>query len=1586
MASSVSITPEDLKKAIEEINKGNEGTLNLAKNITKELQQQEGTYYDMYIANDEIRQLMDEMIKNAKEFEEKQEQWLKDAEKLADKYGIAKEELSTISEAKEKLKKTEEELNSIEDGTHPLIEKNRKIKENIAENEKKINDLDKERIELLKELAKLEEEIKKNEEYLNDPNITQVEKIHLKKKKDELLQKKSDKEKEILDNNNKKEGIEDENVVNKNEKKENEKKIADLKKNLSSLKPELEDLATAGEPIAASFAAASANAEEFRGRIDEARASVRALNENTSFLTSLWNGVVNEIKGAAKYWLEVNDRAFKLSRAMGAGRDQAKAFFDAQIKQTQQLAHTYGMTQEELMKFQQSYTDATGRAIFLTKAETEEMAAMSKLSSPEIANDLVNGLSKMGMSVKDVSTVFGVAETRARALGLNAAKATEAVSKNIDKLNKYNFRSGVDGLTRMVLRAQELRVSVDDMIGAVEKFGSIEDAMQNSAKLQMLGGGFAVGGSNPMGLMYQSMADPTALAKSIEGMVKGLAVMNRSTGEMDVSAVDYMRIKAASEALGMSMESLVQMTKSLAKEQEVASYMGDSMDQFTDAQKAMLKNKAQWDAETQSFKIDIIGEDGKKVGQKDIKNITAKDLEALGENTIDEENAFKDIRAIANVVTGRRFRETTKERAKATRSTTEKVTGTRETKLAVEAESITPFMYFYDTIVETTGNILERLGAGGPIVRAITLLGIGLLTGGFHAMGNIFDKALGRMTTRIAGRMTTRLGGRSVSSAMGASMRNFGSKTANFFKGGKVGSALGKAGNILKGAGKILGNAGKATLNAAGKMGSAAAKYGGKAVSSTAKYGGKALNWGKNLFKGGGSFVKGIPGAAAILGVAEGAYSIYSANKERKEKEKQIENASFLNEETKEREKSRARKEQVEKTTGGIGSAAGALGGAKLGAAIGSFIAPGIGTAIGGALGAAVGSVAGSRVGKTIGKVFTNALGEKQTAEQKSKSDLQVAFERQKIEATTIEDPQVMEKGALATIAIHSLLVTHFNKKDGLREDGTKKGWLSKVPLIGGFFAQGGIVKAAEGSVVPGNSYSGDKVPVMANSGEMILNQNQQKNLFNILKVGLGPLSYLPNIIKGLTGEQPDANNAKADNTIGGIIASSISKAFGVGKNVEQGARSSMLGVMKMMTPSLSLPVSSIMPGGLIGGSLFGDNGGRPFDIVKNVAKTAIKNTAIGRLVSGVKNLFVSDTTEKGINGKDFKDITPADLEMSTINGTVNENNNAISSIKDTSIKNEYESTQTIKNSNIFSRIFDLGKNAVKNAIKNTPIYQNYKALTKLFGYDNTTNINGGDVNTDNVAKSVTSVRNSVNSSINGDTINSSTNKNISSVNNGIETNIDNETVNNGGTLSKVKNFVNKVVKATIEHTPIYQKYKIMSNLLGGKSDTSIAEGSVNNDYVSNTLASVKSGDITNIDNIKRGDIAIEKTPVDVMKERVERIVNGNSINASAIQQPSIKPVDKIGEKTIIAPSVERMQYGGNSFDNRDINLNINGSIRLEGQGLGANFNLNELLKDEGFKRQLTEIVKSRLNTEGNASKMNKESSTINTQKIYNGV
>lgn len=65
------------------------------------------------------------------------------------------------------------------------------------------------------------------------------------------------------------------------------------------------------------------------------------------------------------------------------------------------------------------------------------------------------------------------------------------------------------------------------------------------------------------------------------------------------------------------------------------------------------------------------------------------------------------------------------------------------------------------------------------------------------------------------------------------------------------------------------------------------------------------------------------------------------------------------------------------------------------------------------------------------------------------------------------------------------------------------------IPIVGALMAVGAIAsviaalssipKFANGGVVGGNSFVGDKIPAMVNSGEMILNKNQQNNLFNLL-------------------------------------------------------------------------------------------------------------------------------------------------------------------------------------------------------------------------------------------------------------------------------------------------------------------------------------------------------------------------------------------------------------------------------------------------------------------------------------------------------
>jgi hypothetical protein len=64
-------------------------------------------------------------------------------------------------------------------------------------------------------------------------------------------------------------------------------------------------------------------------------------------------------------------------------------------------------------------------------------------------------------------------------------------------------------------------------------------------------------------------------------------------------------------------------------------------------------------------------------------------------------------------------------------------------------------------------------------------------------------------------------------------------------------------------------------------------------------------------------------------------------------------------------------------------------------------------------------------------------------------------------------------------------------------------------------YANGGIVRAAGGTVVPGNNYSGDMVPAMLNSGELVLNRAQQGNLASQLEGGSMRNLQLSATIKG---------------------------------------------------------------------------------------------------------------------------------------------------------------------------------------------------------------------------------------------------------------------------------------------------------------------------------------------------------------------------------------------------------------------------------------------------------------------------------------
>ena len=89
-------------------------------------------------------------------------------------------------------------------------------------------------------------------------------------------------------------------------------------------------------------------------------------------------------------------------------------------------------------------------------------------------------------------------------------------------------------------------------------------------------------------------------------------------------------------------------------------------------------------------------------------------------------------------------------------------------------------------------------------------------------------------------------------------------------------------------------------------------------------------------------------------------------------------------------------------------------------------------------------------------------------------------------------------KGVFGLIAAAAAIPIMFGVISGLIQKGDSK-----------------VNKYATGGIVPGDLYTGDKVPAMVNSGEMILNQAQQANLFKMINSGAGGAGQVEFKIKG---------------------------------------------------------------------------------------------------------------------------------------------------------------------------------------------------------------------------------------------------------------------------------------------------------------------------------------------------------------------------------------------------------------------------------------------------------------------------------------
>jgi len=175
------------------------------------------------------------------------------------------------------------------------------------------------------------------------------------------------------------------------------------------------------------------------------------------------------------------------------------------------------------------------------------------------------------------------------ALGLQAQKVTKELGSNIGKINEYGFQNGIQGLTKMVQKSIEFRMSMETAFKVADDVMDPDKAIDMAANLQAIGG--AIGDFNdPLKLMYMATNNVEGLQDALIGVAGSLATYNEEQGRFEITGVNLRKAKAMAAELGISYSELANGAIAAAERSSAASELMASGLSLSDEQQEFLTN------------------------------------------------------------------------------------------------------------------------------------------------------------------------------------------------------------------------------------------------------------------------------------------------------------------------------------------------------------------------------------------------------------------------------------------------------------------------------------------------------------------------------------------------------------------------------------------------------------------------------------------------------------------------------------------------------------------------------------------------------------------------------------------------------------------------------------------------------------------------------------------------------------------------------------------------------------------------------------------------------------------------------------
>jgi hypothetical protein len=255
----------------------------------------------------------------------------------------------------------------------------------------------------------------------------------------------------------------------------------------------------------------------------------------------------------------------------------------------------FGITIEDNLNVMKEMNDLMQVNTFLTSEQVTNMGLLAKnagVSSSEIAS-IVKGFADMGVGTDKAINNISNMQKQARTYGINVGQFMKTIGSNVKMLSSYNFKEGVEGFSKMLAKAQALRIDVSQTFSLAEKLMDPEQAIEMAAGFQMLGG--AVGDlADPFMLLNMAQTNVGGIQDAMLNMAESAVTFNKETGEFDIPVTEMYRLREAAKLAGKSYEEFSQDAIKAKQRTEKLNIL-DAFGRYTEEQKELISNLAEFD-------------------------------------------------------------------------------------------------------------------------------------------------------------------------------------------------------------------------------------------------------------------------------------------------------------------------------------------------------------------------------------------------------------------------------------------------------------------------------------------------------------------------------------------------------------------------------------------------------------------------------------------------------------------------------------------------------------------------------------------------------------------------------------------------------------------------------------------------------------------------------------------------------------------------------------------------------------------------------------------------------------------------------